>query len=109
MKSYDLAFSDGKRCRCLIPEPAETEAEDIASVSGIFTAPGYLVSVQRYIPPIPAKLPWRRDNAAGCWRLARFELRKACGEFALAWPGGSMTGTKDQVRQAVEDNWADGC
>lgn len=109
MRSYDIVFSDGKRCRCLAPED-ETAEQDMAALADIFCREGYIVSITRCIPPIPEKLPWRLDRAAKCWRLGQFVLTKLeDGALRLEWPGGHMEGSKEEVRQAVVENWALGC
>lgn len=106
MHIYDLKFSDGKSCRSIVMEPT-TEAEDCAGITRIF-ADGYLVSLERIVPPIPDKLLWRRDSRV--WRLHRFELgRLAAGSFRVTWPDGSCEGDAEAVKQAVRDNWRYGC
>lgn len=103
MNIYDLTFTDGKRCRCLVMEPAADEQEDLDGVRTMFHA-GYLQSMERIIAPPPDKLPWRRDG--DCWRIGRFELRRTGdGLFSVTWPGGEASGGKDEVSAAVRGNW----
>lgn len=67
MRSYDIVFADGKKCRCLAPED-ETEEQDRAALADIFCREGYIVSITRCIPPILRKCPggWTaRRNAGG--------------------------------------------
>lgn len=107
MRIYDLTFADNKRCRCIAMDASETEEQDINSIRQGFH-PGYVSGVDRIVPPIPDVLPWKRDGQV--WRLHQFELsRLSAGQFELSWPGGSMRGSKDEVRQAVVDNWRSGC
>lgn len=108
MRSYDIVFSDGKKCRCLAPEEG-AEEQDRAALADIFCRDGHIVSITRCIPPVPEKLPWRLDRAAKCWRLGRFVLTKPDGgKLRLEWPGGQLEGGKDEVRAAVVENWTVG-
>lgn len=107
MNFYDLVFADGKTGRCIIMEPDEDSAIDVAGVHSIFRD-GYLVTMDRVIAPPPAKLPWKRV-ANDRWELHRFALtRVSAGNFCLTWPGGSTEGDKDHVSAAVRGNWANG-
>lgn len=106
MKSYDITFTDGKTCRCIIMEPDADPAIDVAGVHSIFHA-GYLSSMTRVIGEPPAKLPWRRDGSI--WRIGSFELTKLeAGWFRVTWPGGSDEGGKDDISAVVRENWSDG-
>lgn len=99
MKFYDLEFSDGKRCRMIDPE-----GDGLAPTN---FQPGYLVSMTRIIGVPPAKLPWKREGQV--WRLGSFELVKLeAGRFRVTWPGGSVEGGKEEISQAVRENWAKG-
>jgi hypothetical protein len=100
MHSYDLVFADGKRCRYLDPD------EDGLIPSNFHS--GYLVSVERIIPPIPEKLPWRRTGAKE-WRIGKFVLVRLDDGFEVSWPGGSACGGKEEVSKAVRENWRLGC
>lgn len=105
MHILDLTFTDGKRCRCIVMEP-ETEEEDAAGIRSIFQ--GRVASIERRVPECPEKLPWRRDGKV--WRIGRFELtRIGEGRFRVTWPGGSTEGGKDEISQAVRENWRLGC
>ena len=104
MNFYDLTFADGKTGRCIIMEPEEDPAIDVAGVHSIF-APGYLVTMDRVIAPPPARLPWKRV-ANDRWELHRFTLtRISAGYFYLTWPDGSTEGGKDHVSATVRENW----
>lgn len=99
MKFYDLEFSDGKRCRMIDPDGDGLEPTNFQ--------PGYMVSMTRIIGEPPAKLPWKRDGQA--WRIGSFELVKLeSGRFRVTWPDGSAEGGKDEISQAVRENWAKG-
>ena len=102
MHIYDLTFTNGNRCRCIVMEPGEDDAEGIGSIFQ-----GRLASAVRVIPPCPARLPWVKDGEA--WRLHRFTLRKDGGGWLVEWPGGSARGSSAEVSQAVRDNWRLGC
>lgn len=107
MNFYDLTFTDGKTGRCIVMEPDEDQAVDIAGVYSIFRD-GYLATMTRVIAPPPTKLPWKRV-ANDRWELHRFVLtRVSAGHFYLTWPNGSTEGDKDHVSAAVRENWAKG-
>lgn len=106
MHIYDLTFADGKRCRSIVMEPT-TEQEDCAGMRSMFRD-GYVLTMDRIIPPPPARLPWRRDG--DCWRIGLFELRRLeSGLFRVTWPGGSVEGGKEEVSAVVRGNWRFGC
>lgn len=110
MKVFDLAFSDGKRCRCIIPDPEPDETE-LINLKGMF-GHDRLELMHRIVAPPPEKLPWKRE-AEDRWSLHSFELqRKGIGsekEFVLAWPGGILA-SKDPavISSAVREHWAEG-
>lgn len=107
MNFYDLVFADGKTGRCIVMEPDEDPAIDVAGVHSIF-APGYLVTMDRVIAPPPERLPWKRV-ANDRRELHRFLLtRVSAGHFYLTWPDGSTEGDKDHVSAAVRQNWTNG-
>ena len=102
MRSYDLVFSDGKRCRMIDMEG------DGERPTNFDNQPGYLAEMERVIAPPPEKLPWRKDGDV--WRIGLFVLSKLeSGRFRVEWPGGSMEGGKAEVSAAVRENWKDGC
>lgn len=106
MKVFDLDFTDGKRCRCIVMEPLDDEDSDKKGVQSIFH-PGYVTGMRRIIAPPSEKLPWKREGDV--WRLHRFELRKfESGSFRCEWPGGSVEGGKDAISSAVREHWAEG-
>lgn len=107
MLIFDLTFTDGKACRYLCPDPEATEATERGSLEAIFC--GRLASMVRIIAPPPEKLPWKRQHAT-LWTLGLFALsRLPNGEFHCFWPGGEVTGGKDEISAAVRENWAKGC
>lgn len=107
MHIYDLSFSDGKSCRCIVMEPCADPACDISGVTNIF-APSYLASMQRVIQPPPDRLSWKRKGNS--WVIARFVLTRVSeGLFKCEWPGGSAEGDKDAISAAVRANWSSGC
>lgn len=106
MHTYQLKFSDGKTCRCIVMEPGQDAAVDVAGVHSIFHE-GYLQSMQRVIAPPPARLPWKRV-ANDRWELHRFVLRKDGDLWRLSWPGGGVYGDKEHVSAAVRENWTNG-
>lgn len=103
MQVYDIHFSDGKSCRCIVPFPADDEAEDLNQLR-IGFHPGYVTEIVKVIPPPPTKLPWRRDGEV--WRIGSFELRKEVDQFVCVWPGGEVSGGKDVISAAVRENWS---
>jgi len=107
MLIFDLTFTDGKSCRYLCPDPEATEATERASLEGIFC--GRLASMVRIIAPPPDKLPWKRQTET-LWTLGKFALsRLPTGGFYCFWPGGEVTGGKDEISAAVRANWHLGC
>lgn len=105
MRVYDLTFTNGKSCRCIIPDP-EGEDVELAGLKDMFG--GRLESMKRIIAPPPDKLPWVRKGEE--WRLHSFVLRRIyAGVFRLDWPGGSIEGGKDEVSAAARENWEKGC
>ena len=105
MKVFDLSFSDGKRCRCIIPEPEPDDVE-LASLRGMF-GNDRLESMHRIVAPPPGRLPWKRDG--DMWRIHSFKLQKLeSGLFRCTWPGGSIEGDKDVISSAVREHWAEG-
>lgn len=105
MRVYDLTFTNGQSCRCIIPEP-QSEDVDLAELKGMFC--GRLESMKRIIAPPPDKLPWVRKGDE--WRLHSFVLKRIdAGAFKLEWPGGSFEGGRDEVSAAVRENWEKGC
>lgn len=64
MKVFDLDFTDGKRCRCIVMEPLDDEDADKKGVQSIFH-PGYVTGMRRIIAPPPEKLPWKRSEDTG--------------------------------------------
>ena len=107
MKVFDLTFADGKRCRSIVMEPSEDEAIDRAGIASIFHD-GYVAGISRIVAPPPEKLPWKRTHP-GRWELGQFALmKKADGTFHCFWPGGEVTGGKDEISAAVRQNWDKG-
>lgn len=111
MKIYDLHFTDGKQCRHIVPNPQDTEEEELRITQAIFC--GRLASMVRIITPPPEKLPWKRV-ANDRWELNLFELKRAGigseKEFVLTWPGGILSSKdKDEISAAVRANWHLGC
>ena len=107
MRIYDLEFTDGKVCRHIVPQPQETEEEELRITQAIFC--GRLKSMVRIIAPPPEKLPWVR-TAEG-WVIGAFMLiSKGIGrekEFVLTWPGGILASkSKDEISAAVRTNWS---
>lgn len=106
MRIYDLAFTDGKRCRMIIPEP-ESEAKELENMRAMFGA-DRLASMTRIIAPPPDKIPWKRVHAT-LWHCGLFALSKMPdGQFRVFWPGGDVTGDKDLISATVRGNWAEG-
>lgn len=107
MQIFELKFSDGKTCTCLIPEPLESDAENERDLNAIFQ-PGYMLSAERVIPKPPTKLPWVRQTNT-LWTLHLFALsRLGPDEFHCFWPGGEVTGDKDEISAAVRLHWEEG-
>lgn len=107
MKIFDLSFSDGKTCRVIDPDPIEDAAESLRSYQAMFQ-PGYLVSMEQVIVPPPAKLPWKQ-HAKGLWTLGLFVLKRLDAEtFHCFWPGGEVTGDKDEVSATVRLRYSEG-
>lgn len=107
MKIFDLSFSDGKSCRVIDPDPSEDEGESLRSYRAMFQ-PGYLLGMERVIVPPPAKLPWQQQ-AKGLWTLGLFVLKRLDAEtFHCLWPGGEVTGDKDEISAAVRIHWQEG-
>lgn len=107
MHVYDLTFSDGKSCRVIDPDPIEDPAESLRSYQQMFQ-PGYLVEVCRVIQPPPERLPWVRQSNT-VWTLGLFVLtRLEAGVLHCSWPGGEVTGDKEEISAVVRINWADG-
>jgi len=107
MHIYDLSFADGKSCRCIVMEPCADTSEDIKGATNIFK-PGYLQSMDRVMAPAPTKIPWKKQ-AASLWTCQGFALsRLESGQFHCFWPGGEITGGKDEISAAVRENWQKG-
>lgn len=103
MLIYDLTFTDGKQCRHIVPEPQDTEEEEFRITQAIFC--GRLKSMERIITPPPTKLPWQQQKK-GLWTLGLFVLKRLDAEtFHCFWPGGEVTGDKDEVSATVRLNW----
>lgn len=106
MHIYDLSFTDGKVCRHIVPQPQETEEEELRITQAIFC--GRLKSMERIITPPPAKLPWVRQTNT-LWTLNLFALsRLGPDEFHCFWPGGEVTGDKDEISATVRLHWEEG-
>lgn len=106
MLIFDLTFTDGKACRYLCPDPEATEAIERASLEAIFC--GRLASMDRIITPPPARLPWVRQTNT-LWTLNLFALsRIGPDEFHCFWPGGEVTGDKDEISATVRLRWNEG-
>lgn len=107
MKIYDLTFTNGKQCRHIVPQPQDTEEEELRITQAIFC--GRLASMTRIIATPPEKLPWKPVKN-GLWRCNLFVLKKLDdGSFNCFWPGGEVTGDKDAISAAVRSNWHLGC
>lgn len=97
MKTFDLVFSDGKRCRLI-----DMEGDGLPPTN---FHDGYLVGFERNIPDPPAKIPWKKQQE-GIWSCGLFILKRMePGGFHCFWPGGSVEGGKDAVSAAVRENW----
>lgn len=106
MLIFDLTFTDGKACRYLCPDPEATEISERASLEAIFC--GRLKSMERIIAPPPAKLPWVRQTNT-LWTLNLFALsRLGPDQFHCFWPGGEVTGDKDEISATVRLHWEEG-
>lgn len=111
MKVFDLSFSDGKSCRCIVLEESADDAEEARQLISTFH-PGYVVDVKRVMPPAPSKLPWRRSGE-NCWRLNQFTLSKiidsVSGEqvgWCLKWLDQTLfCNDKESISAAVRANW----
>lgn len=104
MKIFDLLFIDNKTCRVIDPDPDDDEAESLRSYQAMFQ-PGYLVSMERIISPPPTKLPWEQQKK-GLWTLGLFVLKRLDAEtFHCFWPGGEVTGDKDEISATVRLRW----
>lgn len=104
MKVFDLHFTDGKSCRCIIPEP-ESDADELSALRDMFGA-DRLESMRRIIAPPPEKLPWKRQSA-NLWTLGLFALSKLPdGSFHCFWPGGEVSGGKEDISAAVRQHWS---
>lgn len=100
MNFYDLEFSDGKRCRMIDPDGDGLEPTNFQ--------PGHLIGMTRVIGEPPDRLPWKRQTAT-LWTLGRFALsRLPDGTFHCFWPGGEVTGGKEEISAAVRENWQEG-
>lgn len=106
MLIFDLTFTDGKACRYLCPDPEASEHTERASLEAIFC--GRLASMERIVAPPPTKLPWERQSKT-LWTLHLFALsRLEDGTFHCFWPGGEVTGDKDEISAAVRIHWQEG-
>ncbi len=107
MHVYDFQFSDGKTCRVIDPDPDDDAEESLRSYRMMFK-PGYLISMEQVIAPPPAKLPWVRQTNT-LWTLNLFALsRIGPDEFLCFWPGGEVTGDKDEISATVRLRWQEG-
>lgn len=107
MLIFDLNFSDGKTCRVIDPDPDEDASESLRSYQAIFQ-PGYLLSMDQVIAPPPGKLPWIATKK-GIWTLGLFILKRLDAEtFHCFWPGGEVTGDKDEISATVRLHWEEG-
>lgn len=107
MQIFDLKFSDGKSCTCLIPDPLATDEANEKDLRGIFQ-PGYMVAAERVIPKPPTKLPWKQERR-GLWTLGLFVLERMEPDvFHCSWPGGEVTGGKEEISAAVRLHWEEG-
>lgn len=107
MKIFDLSFSDGKTCRVIDPDPDDDESESLRSYGAMFQ-PGYMVGMEQVIAPPPAKLPWKQQ-AKGLWTLGLFVLKRMDAHtFHCFWPGGEVTGDKDEISATVRLHWSEG-
>ena len=106
MHIYELTFIDGKSCRHIVPEPQDTEEEELRITAAMFC--GSLKSMERIFAPPPTKLPWQQQRK-GLWTLGLFVLKRLDVEtFHCFWPGGEATGDKDKISAAVRLHWHEG-
>lgn len=104
MKLFDLRFSDGKGCRCIVLEESGSDAEEERQLRSKF-GDDRVVNVTRIKPAAPSKLPWVRQSP-GLWIIGLFALsRLPSGEFHCFWPGGEVTGDKDLISSTVRQHW----
>lgn len=104
MKVFDLSFTDGKSCRCIVLEESADDPEEERQLRNNFH-PGYVATVARVMPPPPTKIPWKRQHKT-MWTCGLFALSKLdSGDFHCFWPGGEVTGDKAAVSKAVRENW----
>lgn len=107
MKIFDLSFADGKSCRVIDPDPDDNQTESLRSYKAMFKR-GYLTDMNQVIAPPPAKLPWVRQTNT-LWTLNLFALRRLGPDlFHCFWPGGEVTGDKDEISAAVRIHWEEG-
>ena len=107
LKIFDLTFSDGRTCRVIDPDPIEDAGESLRSYQAMFQ-PGYLVGMEQVIAPPPAKLPWVRQTNT-LWTLNLFALSRLGPDlFHCFWPGGEVTGDKDEISATVRLRWQEG-
>lgn len=107
MHIYDLTFADGKSCRVIDPDPDDNQTESLRSYKAMFQ-PGYLFDMNQVIAPPPAKLPWVRQTNT-LWTLNLFALSRLGPDlFHCFWPGGEVTGDKDEISAAVRIHWEEG-
>jgi hypothetical protein len=107
MKIFDLKFSDGKGCRCIVLEESANDDEDKRQLTAKFRD-GYVIDIRKVIAPPPVKLPWVRATN-DTWTLGLFILTRI-GEGLLncRWPGGDITGDKEEISAVVRLNWESG-
>lgn len=107
MQIFNLKFSDGKSCTCLIPEPLDSDEANERDLGGNFQ-PGYMLSADRVIPKPPTKLPWKQQKR-GLWTLGLFVLKRLdADKFHCFWPGGEVTGDKEEISATIRLRWAEG-
>lgn len=107
MKIFDLSFSDGKGCRCIVLEESDSDEEDCRQLRDKFRA-GYVTDIRKVVAPPPARLPWIRATQ-DTWTLGLFILTRI-GEGLLncRWPDGDITGDKEEISAVVRLNWESG-
>jgi hypothetical protein len=107
LKVFDLQFSDGKRCRCIIPEPESDESE-LSNLKGMFGS-DRLESMSRIVAPPPEKLPWKKVGSH--WEIGQFKLRKCAPDpdglqvWCLDYPGVSAYLDAKGVADTVRREW----